>query len=103
MAADPSSWPSRGPAPGPGAGSGVDLVALLERLPEGWSEVTYAGRRWGVTRVVRVGGRQQSVYAEDLAGTDVVSANLYLTTTGPTLRPCEMPADVVLEFLVGWV
>jgi hypothetical protein len=80
----------------------ADLVALFERLPSGWSEVTYAGRRWGVTRVVRVGGRQQSVYAEELGGTDVVSANLYLAASGPLLKPCEMSADVVLEFLVGW-
>ncbi|NHC24591.1 peptide methionine sulfoxide reductase [Nocardioides sp. IC4_145] len=78
------------------------LVALFDRLPEGWSAVTYAGRRWGVTRVVRVGGREQSVYAEELGGTDVVSANLYLAASGPLLKPCEMPADVVLEFLAGW-
>lgn len=80
-----------------------DLPALFDRLPEGWSEVTYAGRRYGVTRTTRVGGRQQSVYAEELGGTHVVSANLYATSTGPLLKPCEMPADVVLEFLEGWV
>jgi len=85
------------PRPGP------DLVALLDRLPNGWSEVTYAGRRYGVTRAVRLGGRQQSVYAEELGGTDVVSANLYLTASGPLLKPCEMSAEVVLEFLEGWV
>ncbi|MDN4173415.1 peptide methionine sulfoxide reductase [Nocardioides sp. SOB77] len=80
-----------------------DLLALFDRLPEGWSEVTHAGGSWGVSRVVRVGGRQQSVYAEELGGTRVVSANLYLTASGPLLKPCEMPAEVVLEFLVGWV
>ncbi|MCR6033161.1 peptide methionine sulfoxide reductase [Nocardioides sp. zg-579] len=82
--------------------SAPDLPALFDRLPEGWSEVTWAGRSYGVTRVVRLGGRQQSVYAEELGGPHVVSANLYLTTAGPLLKPCEMPADVVLAFLVGW-
>lgn len=79
-----------------------DLARLFDRLPEGWSEVTYAGRRWGVTRAVRVGGRQQSVYAEELGGTAVVSANLYLTGAAPLLKPCEMSEDVVLDFLEGW-
>ena len=79
-----------------------DLRALFERLPEGWSEVLVDGRRYGVTRTVRVGGRQQSVYAEQLGGTDVVSANLYSTAAGDVLKPCEMPAAKVLAFLAGW-
>ena len=80
------------------------LAELVERLPVGWSEVTYAGRRWGVTRTVRLAGRQQSVYAEELGGTDVVSANLYVPEDGAErFRPCEMPAEKVLAFLAGCV
>ena len=30
---------------------------------------------------------------------DVVSANVYRTSTGDVLRPCEMPAQKVLAFL----
>jgi hypothetical protein len=75
---------------------------LFERVPEGWSEVVYDGRRYGVTRTVRLGGRQQSVYAEELGGTDVVSANLYLPDAGEeAFRPCEMPAAKVRSFLAG--
>jgi len=82
--------------------SPASLRALFERLPEGWSEVSYDGRRYGVTRTVRLGGRQQSVYAEALAGTDVVSANLYLPRAGEeAFRPCEMPAEKVRSFLAG--
>ena len=80
----------------------TSLLELFERLPEGWSEVEYAGRRYGVTRTVRVGGRQQSVYAEELGGSDVVSANLYLPDGGDeAFRPCEMPAAKVRAFLEG--
>ena len=77
-----------------------DLVGLLERFPPGWSVARYAGRRWAVTRTVRVGGRQQSVYAEELGGTAIVSANVYAPRDGEALlRPCEMSAERVLDFL----
>jgi hypothetical protein len=44
----------------------VDLGGLVDALPEGWSEVTYAGRRYGLTKITRTGGRSSSVYAEQL-------------------------------------
>lgn len=79
----------------------TDLRSMFERLPEGWSLATYDGRRYGVTRTVAVGGRAQSVLAEELAGTDLVSANLYRVGDEDLLRPCEMPERKVLEFLAG--
>ena len=79
----------------------MDLGELVDALPEGWSEVTYAGRRYGLTKITRAGGRSSSVYAEQLGGADVVSANVYRTTSGDVLKPCEMPAATVLDFLRG--
>ena len=77
-----------------------DVAALLDRLPLGWSEVEHDGRRYGVTRSTQVGGRSQKLYAEELGGTDVVSANLYAAEDGRAFfRPCEMPAEKVLAFL----
>ncbi|WP_231482600.1 peptide methionine sulfoxide reductase [Nocardioides sp. URHA0020] len=75
------------------------LRALVERVPDGWSEASYAGRRYGVTKVARADGRAISVYAEELGGTDVVSTNVYVTGGSEELRPCEMPAAKVLAFL----
>ena len=77
------------------------LARLLALVPDGWSEATYDGRRYGVARVARAGGRAVSVYAEELGGTDVVSTNVYVTAGGEELRPCEMPAEKVLSFLRG--
>lgn len=74
------------------------LVALFTRLPEGWSDMTYRGRHYGVTRTVLANGRIQKLYAEELGGADVISANLY---DAENLRPCEMPASKVVEFLAG--
>ena len=80
----------------------ANYTSLFERVPQGWSEVLYAGRRYGVTRSVAAQGSAMAVYAEELGGRDVVSANLYLTTGGPQLRACEMPASKVVDFLTGF-
>lgn len=79
-----------------------DVAALLAQLPVGSSDVLYRGRRWSVTRTVQQGGRVEKVWAEELGGRGVVSANLYRTGDGDRFRPCEMPAEVVLDFLHGW-
>ena len=71
-------------------------------MPEGWTEVGYAGRRWGLTRTTHTDGRSVSVYAEELGGPGVVSANVWRLSGGDELRPCEMPASTVLDFLAGW-
>ena len=75
---------------------------MVERVPEGWTSVTFDGRRYGLSRTTRVAGGSVSLYAEELGGADVVSANLYRTAQGYLLRPCEMPAAKVLDFLRGW-
>ena len=72
-----------------------DVQQLFDRVPVGWSVMHLADRSYGVTRAALAGGRIQKLYAEELGGTDVVSANLY----GDRLRPCEMPAAKVLDFL----
>jgi hypothetical protein len=76
-----------------------DYAALFDRVPVGWSEVLYAGRRYGLTRTIAAEGRAMTVYAEELGGRDVVSANLYLTAGGAQLRACEMPDAKVVDFL----
>lgn len=79
-----------------------DLPALVDRVPEGWTAVTYRGRPWGLRRTSRARGRSVAIYAEELGGADVVSTNVYRTRTGDVLKPCEMPAATVLAFLDGW-
>lgn len=79
----------------------MSVADLLAAVPDGWSVATYGGRRYGVTKTLRAGGRSVSVYAEELGGQDVISANLYLTDSGEAFRPCEMPAEKVLAFLRG--
>ena len=75
----------------------------MDRIPEGWTQVRYRGCRYGLRRTSRVDGRSVSIYAEQLGGSDVVSTNVYRTSGGNLLKPCEMPAATVLAFLRGWV
>ena len=67
-----------------------ELHSLLDALPEGWSVATYRGRRYGVTKIIHGTGRSLSIYAEQLDGSDVISANVYRTRAGDVLKPCEM-------------
>lgn len=78
------------------------LATLVDRVPDGWTAVVYAGRPYGLSRRDHADGRSVSLYAEELGGTDVVSTNVYRTGAGVLLRPCEMPAAKVLDFLRDW-
>ena len=80
----------------------MELDELIDRVPAGWTLVSYDGRPYGLTRRDRAGGRSLSVLATELGGSDVVSTNVYRTADGDVLRPCEMPAGKVLAFLRGW-
>lgn len=80
----------------------MDLESLIERLPEGWSEVSFHGRRYGLTRRTHGDGQIVTIYAEELGGNDVVSANIYRVKSGDLLRACEMPDAKVIAFLREW-
>lgn len=80
----------------------ADLASLVEAVPEGWTRVSYRGRTYGLTRRTRAGGRVVNLLGQELGGPDVVSANVHRTSRGDHLRPCEMPAATVLDFLRGW-
>ena len=81
----------------------ADFEAALECLPRGYSEGFFDGRRYGVSVQRSDDGRRNSLFARDLAGTDIVSFNLYRVTNGETLlRPCEMSSEKVVRFVLGF-
>lgn len=75
------------------------VFPYIDRLPAGYSLVVYRGRRYGLTKTVFNDGRSYKIYAEALGDTDFISLNFYLTGSGEQLRPCEMPAAKVIDFL----
>lgn len=97
-----ASTPRSGPTAAGDTPPSPVLRRLVDRIPEGWTIVTYGGRKYGMSRSSRVGGRSVKVYAEELGGSDVISANIYTTTDALLLRSCEIPDSKVLAFLHGW-
>lgn len=77
----------------------VEWLTALNTYPQGYSEAWFDGRRYGVTRHRHVQGRTETFYAERLGGQDVISCNVYHTHV-PLLKPCEMSAEKVIDFLI---
>ncbi|MCY1127725.1 hypothetical protein OU426_12750 [Frigidibacter sp. RF13] len=74
----------------------------LGRIPDGYSEGLYEGRRWRVEKTRHSGGRSLKFYARELGGSDFVSLNLYHLAGGDLLKPCEMPEAKVRAFILGF-
>jgi hypothetical protein len=81
----------------------TNFMTALEALPRSYSEGFYGGRRYGVTVTRSDDGRRWWLFGRELGGTDIVSLNLYRTSSGGiALRPCEMPAEKVIAFVQGY-
>lgn len=78
------------------------FIAAFDALPTGGYGATYQGKRYRVIKSVLVSGRSQKLEAEELGGTDYISFNLYRLAGGETLlKPCEMPAEKVISFVMN--
>ncbi|HEA22696.1 MAG TPA: peptide methionine sulfoxide reductase [Pricia antarctica] len=75
----------------------------LHRFPIGYSEVAYKNKKYGVTRTDYNLGKSIKLYAEELGGNDFISLNYYSTAKGECLKPCEMPEQKVIAFLMDFV
>jgi peptide-methionine (S)-S-oxide reductase len=76
-----------------------EIGMLMTNIPEGWSRAEIAGHPWAITRVTHAGGKAISLNAEQLDDTGQLGANVWITSKGTILRPCEIPAERVLQFL----
>jgi hypothetical protein len=79
------------------------FAAGLDRITDGYGEGWYDERRYGVTLDASPDRRRRWLFAEELGGTDRISFNLYALTGGRlALRPCEMPAAKVIDFVLRY-
>ena len=79
-----------------------DFIDRFDSLPEGGYGGTFQGRRYRVVKTQMAAGRSQKLEAEELGGSDYISFNLYRLTDGTSLlKPCEMPEDKVVAFVLG--
>lgn len=72
-------------------------------LPHGYCEGFFNNVRYGVTVKVSPDAKRVWLFGEELGGTDRISFNLYHLRSGDhRLKPCEMSAQKVTEFVQGF-
>ena len=75
------------------------IRSIIQQLPDGYSEGTFKGSKYGITKQVFNNNKSFKVLARELKGTDLISLNYYITEKQDLLRPCEMLEKKVIEFL----
>lgn len=81
-----------------------EFLRDFDNLPLGGYGATFRGTRYRVVKSQMANGRSQKLEAEELGGTDYISFNLYRLAGGEALlKPCEMSAEKVVEFVLGVV
>lgn len=75
------------------------ILPYLEKIPEGYSEGSYKGITYRITKQIFNRGRSGKVFAEASGDSDFISLNYYITSEGFLLKPCEMPSEKVIHFL----
>ena len=84
-----------------GGSPDVSFLVAFDALPLGTHKGRYAGRRYIFTKSEDLSGAAQHLAAEELGGSDYISFNLYRVSAGARLKPCEMPAAKVTDFVFG--
>ncbi|UWQ50455.1 hypothetical protein K3722_03110 [Leisingera caerulea] len=83
--------------------TGTELQAFLaafDALPAGAFTGLANGRKYAVIRQDLAAGKAQKLVAHELGGSDYISLNLYRLASGARLKPCEMPAEAVIRFVL---
>ncbi|WP_319546096.1 hypothetical protein [Ruegeria conchae] len=80
------------------------FLKAIDDLPIGTFTGAASPRRYLVSHQIMAGGKSHKRVAYQLGGPDYISLNLYLTRkSGALLRPCEMPAEKVVAFVLALV
>ncbi len=80
----------------------AEFLQRFDGFPLGGYGATYRGRRYRVVKSQMANGRSQKLEAEELGGSDYISFNLYRLEGGAALlKPCEMPGEKVVAFVLG--
>lgn len=78
------------------------LLEKFQSIPIGYSEIIFERKKYGITRADFNEGKSIKLYAEELGGNDIISLNYYITSGSENLKPCEMPKEKVIHFLINY-
>jgi len=73
------------------------LLALLD----GSYDVFYKNKRYLLSKETHLGGKLIKLYAKELGDKDFISLNYYTDIQDGLLKPCEMPQEKVIDFLLN--
>jgi len=71
-------------------------------LPDGAYDVFFSNKRYGLTKSTHLKGKLIKLYAKELGGNDFISLNYY-PDLKDGLKPCEMPQEKVINFVLGLI
>ena len=72
----------------------------LLSFEDGAYDVLYDDKRYLFRKKTHLNGKLIKVYAEELGDTNFISLNYYPQTSNGLLKPCEMPDEKVIDFIV---
>ncbi len=74
----------------------------LIELEEGSYDVLYQKKRYLLSKQTQLEGKLVKLYAEELGDNDFISLNYYTNIKGGLLKPCEMPEEKVIDFVLNF-
>ncbi|MBU1215756.1 peptide methionine sulfoxide reductase [bacterium] len=75
--------------------------AKLLALQDGSYDVFYKEKRYLLSKQTQLGGKLIKLYAEELGNNDFISLNYYAKIGEGLLKPCEMPEEKVIDFVLN--
>ena len=75
----------------------------LLNLDDGSYDVFYQDKRYLLSKQTQIKGKLIKVYAQKLGDNDFISLNYYTNIGKGLLKPCEMPEEKVIDFVLGLV
>lgn len=78
------------------------FLEALNALPAHTVIGQYQGTRYTATKTMFNAGKSLKLVAEELGGRDYISLNVYRLVSGVRLYPCEMSAEKVIRFVLGF-
>jgi len=73
---------------------------LLE-LEDGSYDVFYQEKRYLLSKQTQLKGKLIKLYAKELGDNDFISLNYYTNIGDGLLKPCEMPEEKVMDFILN--
>ena len=79
----------------------TEFYKQLLVLPNGANDVFYQEKRYLLRKETLLDGKLIKIYAEELAGNNIVSGNYYCSIKNGMLKPCEMSDKKVIDFVLN--